>query len=268
MALIKCPECGKEISDAAVKCPNCGYPVKAEQKKKEKENKTQKLVECPECHNMVESQYKTCPCCGYTLKGESEIAVEKIKSTWNNKKVRMIIITGIVVLVAIVVGVWYKSTHNEFTQYTKYIGKNYKKLPDGLKHKDLEDDDDTWMASTGKSNTKLFGMKGFMGYDYSKLGMSEYGTKANEVYGVTWSVDDPSNKEYKEIRSKLVKTYGNYDDKEITDWQDEDSLDVGEKYTEYSWEDKKGMDIRLTIYDEDDDDKEIEWVEIGWTKAK
>lgn len=33
--------------------------------------------------------------------------------------------------------------------------------------------------------------------------------------------------------------------KEITDWQDEDSLDVGEKYTEYSWEDKKGMDIRL-----------------------
>lgn len=98
--------------------------------------------------------------------------------------------------------------------------------------------------------------------------MSEYGTKANEVYGVTWSVDDPSNKEYKEIRSKLVKTYGNYDDKEITDWQDEDSLDVGEKYTEYSWEDKKGMDIRLTIYDEDDEDKEIEWVEIGWTKAK
>lgn len=45
-------------------------------------------------------------------------------------------------------------------------------------------------------------------------------------------------------------------------------MDVGEKYTEYSWEDKKGMDIRLTIYDEDDDDKEIEWVEIGWTKAK
>lgn len=27
MALIKCPECGKEISDKAEKCPNCGYPV-------------------------------------------------------------------------------------------------------------------------------------------------------------------------------------------------------------------------------------------------
>lgn len=28
MALIKCPECGKEISDAAKSCPNCGHPVK------------------------------------------------------------------------------------------------------------------------------------------------------------------------------------------------------------------------------------------------
>ena len=28
MALIKCSECGNEISDKADKCPNCGYPVK------------------------------------------------------------------------------------------------------------------------------------------------------------------------------------------------------------------------------------------------
>ena len=27
MALIKCPECGKEISDRAAACPNCGYPI-------------------------------------------------------------------------------------------------------------------------------------------------------------------------------------------------------------------------------------------------
>ena len=27
MALIKCPECGKEISDLAKTCPNCGRPV-------------------------------------------------------------------------------------------------------------------------------------------------------------------------------------------------------------------------------------------------
>lgn len=27
MALIKCPECGKEISDKAAACPNCGCPA-------------------------------------------------------------------------------------------------------------------------------------------------------------------------------------------------------------------------------------------------
>lgn len=29
MALIKCPECGKEISDKASSCPNCGYPIES-----------------------------------------------------------------------------------------------------------------------------------------------------------------------------------------------------------------------------------------------
>lgn len=28
MAIIKCPECGKEISDKAEKCIHCGYPLK------------------------------------------------------------------------------------------------------------------------------------------------------------------------------------------------------------------------------------------------
>ena len=30
MALIKCPECGREISDRALNCPNCGCPLKHE----------------------------------------------------------------------------------------------------------------------------------------------------------------------------------------------------------------------------------------------
>ena len=27
MALIKCPECGNQVSDKAIECPNCGYPI-------------------------------------------------------------------------------------------------------------------------------------------------------------------------------------------------------------------------------------------------
>jgi len=32
MALIACPECGREVSSAAPACPACGYPVAAEPK--------------------------------------------------------------------------------------------------------------------------------------------------------------------------------------------------------------------------------------------
>lgn len=33
MALIKCPECGNNVSDKAELCPHCGHPVAVEQKK-------------------------------------------------------------------------------------------------------------------------------------------------------------------------------------------------------------------------------------------
>lgn len=34
MALIKCPECGKEVSKDAKTCPQCGHPIKKEKPKK------------------------------------------------------------------------------------------------------------------------------------------------------------------------------------------------------------------------------------------
>ena len=40
MALIKCSECGKEISDKAVSCPKCGNPIN-----EKKEKTTNKKVE-------------------------------------------------------------------------------------------------------------------------------------------------------------------------------------------------------------------------------
>lgn len=50
MALIKCPECGKEISDKAVSCPNCG----AEVKKKF----------CQHCGEQIDKDCVVCPKCG------------------------------------------------------------------------------------------------------------------------------------------------------------------------------------------------------------
>lgn len=50
MALIKCPECGKEVSDKAGKCPNCGCilerekGMKVEKKEQKKSNKIVLLI--------------------------------------------------------------------------------------------------------------------------------------------------------------------------------------------------------------------------------
>lgn len=40
MALMNCPECGKEISDQVNHCPHCGFPVKNQ--KEEGSNKKKK----------------------------------------------------------------------------------------------------------------------------------------------------------------------------------------------------------------------------------
>ena len=44
MALIKCPECGKEISDRAKKCPNCGFPIKRKNVRTLKKKKKSKSI--------------------------------------------------------------------------------------------------------------------------------------------------------------------------------------------------------------------------------
>ena len=36
MALIKCPECGKQMSDMAGSCPHCGYTKKVNQNNSKK----------------------------------------------------------------------------------------------------------------------------------------------------------------------------------------------------------------------------------------
>lgn len=51
MALIKCPECGKEVSDKATSCPNCGLPF------------TEKIY-CKYCGNLIDAECIVCPGCG------------------------------------------------------------------------------------------------------------------------------------------------------------------------------------------------------------
>lgn len=45
MALIKCPECGKEISESAKICPNCAYDINAYFRRKKEAERVQKIEE-------------------------------------------------------------------------------------------------------------------------------------------------------------------------------------------------------------------------------
>ena len=47
MALINCPECGKEISDKAISCPNCGMPINQPTPRPQEEE----YLCCPKCNS-------------------------------------------------------------------------------------------------------------------------------------------------------------------------------------------------------------------------
>lgn len=53
MSLVKCPECGKEISDQAASCPNCGMPMHQSTIKSTSVSLPQNndLLHCPKCYS-------------------------------------------------------------------------------------------------------------------------------------------------------------------------------------------------------------------------
>ncbi|MBO4997061.1 MAG: zinc-ribbon domain-containing protein [Lachnospira sp.] len=63
MALAKCQECGKEISDTIKICPHCGY-----------KNHWIKIISCPECNHEFEDTVASCPECGYVINKAKKIS--------------------------------------------------------------------------------------------------------------------------------------------------------------------------------------------------
>lgn len=72
MALIKCCECGKEISDKSELCPNCGCPTiesikKIKINKQLTENHDNVFYKCPVCNKQYENGTLSCDLCGYEI---------------------------------------------------------------------------------------------------------------------------------------------------------------------------------------------------------
>lgn len=94
MALIQCPNCGKEISDKAQSCVYCGCIFSQKTKKT-----------CPECGNEIDQDATVCPSCGYPIAVAEEDAMHaeknKEEQPKNTKKKRIRLSAFMVVLIAV-----------------------------------------------------------------------------------------------------------------------------------------------------------------------
>lgn len=126
MAMIQCPECGKEVSDKAKKCIHCGKVLI-------EDTIPQKF--CSECGKEVSFDATECPYCGCPLEDdEKEIKIQSIK------KIKKTVITiAVIVAIAIIAFVLVKfigSSLNEDEQlaYQNAVGlKEMMKSPDSFK---------------------------------------------------------------------------------------------------------------------------------------
>ena len=94
MALIKCKECGHEVSDKASACPNCGCPISEINSKI-----------CEECGSPIPNNVSKCPNCGCPVK-----EVEG-KKRFSPKKLFGVMIP--LLLIAAIVGICYWSLNGK-----------------------------------------------------------------------------------------------------------------------------------------------------------
>lgn len=113
MAIIKCPECGHQISDKATTCPICGVKI---------ENN---IVKCPHCGNVYLKDQAVCPVCHksptaalaspqaaaaqQTTAPQTQTATGQPQNKSNKNK---IIIILAIVAVLIAGGIWYANSLN------------------------------------------------------------------------------------------------------------------------------------------------------------
>lgn len=128
MAIIKCPECGHQISDMAASCPNCGIRIQGN------------IQRCPHCGSVYLKGQPVCPVChmapdtpasqgntAFTPQGNqayprqnnttqgnvpaNQEAIVTPQPTQSNKK-NMIIAIVIGLIVILGAGIWYASSMN------------------------------------------------------------------------------------------------------------------------------------------------------------
>lgn len=125
MAIIKCPECGHQISDKAEVCPTCGVKIK------------DNIIKCPHCGEVYLKDQKVCPACHTAPNTAPQVqrpmaqpnSKPNTYSSQNvqqqekksNKNMILAVIVALIILVG--GGLWYASSSNALhgDEQTAYI---------------------------------------------------------------------------------------------------------------------------------------------------
>ncbi|MFQ9515721.1 MAG: double zinc ribbon domain-containing protein [Eubacterium sp.] len=127
MAIIKCPECGKEISDQAETCIHCGKQIK-------KEN----TIVCIECGTCLSVNDAVCPKCGCPVNST-------IKNNKKKKPAKKIIIAGaaaILVCVVVILSVNLIQNSNPVKKYLALVNDDKKDEAVEVYEEKIKDDEE------------------------------------------------------------------------------------------------------------------------------
>mgnify|MGYP000887312634 CR=1 FL=1 len=124
MAMIKCLECNKKISDKALFCPHCGFDMSKENIEKHRiENPpAADRVNCPYCKAVISKFSKTCKYCKKEILEED--MNEEIRKT--NKSSTIIGIGCFVIIVIFVIWIASSGYCSEGSSSSSYSSKTVK----------------------------------------------------------------------------------------------------------------------------------------------
>lgn len=250
MSMIKCPICEKEISDKAEQCVHCGAVLRTKDKKV-----------CQECGTELPDNAKMCPKCGCPIENKDK------KHNLKIKKQKLLIGLSVICILIIFVLYFTLFRHNDniFEEYTDYIGKSYKKLPNSYENIRIVDGFCAARCELSAEEINFIDIDSIISYSY--FDDKDYSlNKKDEIFAMSWRPQDDSYCDTEEIMRLLTDTYGKYDSEKILDntskqYEHKDDTFSSKKYI---WNNQNGLEIYFSI---DKDGEYITGIDIMWRKV-
>lgn len=113
MAMIQCPNCGKQISDKAAKCLYCGYELISKEKRI-----------CAECGTELTEDVTECPVCGCPVNiatAPQQVEVTGVKFSKKSKKLLIGVIAIAVIAVVAIIGIFQVNKQNASKNYKENL---------------------------------------------------------------------------------------------------------------------------------------------------